>query len=292
MRIRPCIDLHNGKVKQIVGGTLRDGKETARDAAGPCGNTAAAEPEDEYAAGHNRGSAAKENFVSERRADYYAEIYRERNLPGGHIILLNSQKTDPELYEADRQQAFLALRAYAGGMQVGGGITPENAAEFLDAGASHVIVTSYVFRDGKLDRDRLQKLEQTVGKNRLVLDLSCRRRGDRYYVVTDRWQKWTELEVDAETLNDLSCHCDEFLIHAADVEGQRKGIEKDLVHILGAWLEVHPFPVTYAGGVHSLEDLEVMKRESGGLLDVTVGSALNLFGGTLSLDSLVEAVRL
>lgn len=305
MRIRPCIDIHNGRVKQIVGGTLRDGNVGGPDKECLDQKKPAFEAEEKSGRAQNSGeSSAEENFVSQQSADYFAGIYREKKLPGGHIILLNSKAADPEMYEADVRQAFRGLAAYPGGMQIGGGITPENAGQFLDAGASHVIVTSYVFRDGELNPERLEEMERTVGKDRLVLDLSCRRRGNAYYVVTDRWQKWTELEVNPDTLEELSEHCDEFLIHAADVEGQRKGIERNLVRILGGWLEKHAasgsrtgsgeekyFPVTYAGGVHSLEDLAVMKRESDGLLDVTVGSALDLFGGTLSLNALAQTVE-
>jgi phosphoribosylformimino-5-aminoimidazole carboxamide ribotide isomerase len=265
MRIRPCIDIHDGKVKQIVGGSLRD-------------------------------SGASENFVTDCNADYYAELYREKGLPGGHIILLNSASSDPEHYEADRQQALLALRAYPGGMQIGGGVTAENAAAYLDAGASHVIVTSYVFRDGQLDQKRLNRLLQSVGREHLVLDLSCRKQRDgSYAVVTDRWQKLTQLRIGETVLDELAGQCDEFLIHAADVEGKRSGIETDLVSMLGSWQMTRrkrgeeAFPVTYAGGVHTYEDLKVIHRLSDGSIDVTVGSALDLFGGDLSLDQLAKA---
>ncbi len=256
MRIRPCIDLHNGQVKQIVGRSL---KETGDPST---------------------------NFVASENADYYAGIYREKELPGGHIILLNSA-AEVEAYEADRQQALLALRAYPGGMQVGGGITPGTAGDYLEAGASHVIVTSYVFREGRLDMDRLQELMRTVGKEHLVLDLSCRKQDDgSYVVVTDRWQKRTQLQITEETLDFLSEYCDEFLIHAADVEGKRSGVEQELVRILGDWQKGSHFPITYAGGVHAYEDLELIRELSGGEMDVTVGSALDLFGGDLQLEAL------
>ncbi len=264
MRIRPCIDIHDGKVKQIVGSTLRES-----------------------------GDACRENFVSARDAGYYAELYRERGLPGGHIILLNPV-SDAAGYEADRLQAMQALRAYPDGMQIGGGITAETAETFLKAGASHVIVTSYVFRDGMLDADRLERLQAAVGREHLVLDLSCKRQGDgSYAVVTDRWQKTTDLRITKETLSDLSACCDEFLIHAADVEGKRSGIEKDLVTLLGSWQKERlrtgdAFPVTYAGGVHAYEDLQTIREHSDGCMDVTVGSALDLFGGDLSLEKLVQ----
>ena len=175
---------------------------------------------------------------------------------------------------------------------MGGGITPESAGVWLRAGASHVIVTSFVFQEGRLDRERLAELLAVTGKKHLVLDLSCRRQRDgRYVVVTDRWQKATDLVVDGETLEDLSASADEFLVHAADVEGKRGGVEEDLVAILGAFARKTGFPVTYAGGVHALEDLTLLKKASGSALDVTVGSALDLFGGSLSLDALERACR-
>ncbi len=262
MKLRPCIDIHDGKVKQIVGGTLRD--DTAQGAA--------------------QGPA--QNFVAAHGAAYFAAIYREQGLSGGHIIMLNPSGT--EAYEADKKEAMEALRAYPGGMQVGGGITPENAAAFLDAGASHVIVTSYVFRDGRVDEERLERLIREVGRDRLVLDLSCRQRDDAYVVVTDRWQKFTELTIDGKTLDALSGRCDEFLIHAADVEGKKAGIARALVKTLGDWQKESHFPLTYAGGVHDYEDIDLLRDLSGGYMDVTVGSALDLFGGSLSLESLSD----
>lgn len=274
MRLRPCIDIHGGRVKQIVGGSIRVGQ------------------------------AVRENFVSDRDASYYASLYREKGLAGGHIILLDSAAKDPEAYEADRAQAMSALAAYPGGMQIGGGITPENASRFLDAGASHVIVTSYVFHGGTLDEERLEKMKRAVGTDRLVLDLSCRKCTDsageeiarsrkgtplqsaQYAVVTDRWQKFTAWTITPENLRALCSHCDEFLIHAADVEGKRGGIQEDLVSILGSFCSETGFPVTYAGGIHAAEDLARIASYSRGRLDVTVGSALEIFGGTLDLDQL------
>lgn len=260
MQIRPCIDIHNGKVKQIVGSTLRD-QQGARE------------------------GIASENFVADKGAAYYATIYKEMGLCGGHIILLNSVRE--ESYQEDLKQARAALSAYQGGMQIGGGITAESAPFFLDLGASHVIVTSYVFKDGKLDEDALTRMLRAVGRHRLVLDLSCRRRADgRYAVVTDRWQKFTSYTICDENLNRLSQMCDEFLIHAADVEGKRAGVEKELVRMIGAWQKRSGFPVTYAGGVHTCQDLDLIGDLSGGRTDVTVGSALSLFGGTLDLSAL------
>ena len=271
MRLRPCIDIHGGCVKQIVGGSIKEGQ------------------------------AVQENFVSDRDAAWYASLYRDKGLSGGHIILLDSAAADPEAYEADRRQALSALAAYPGGMQIGGGITPENAAQYLDAGASHVIVTSYVFHGGSLDEERLEKMKAAVGARHLVLDLSCRKLPDasdgsggregqkgRYAVVTDRWQKFTGWIITPQNLYSLCSHCDEFLIHAADVEGKRGGIQEELVGILGGFCRAEGFPVTYAGGVHESADLSRIASLSGGRLDVTVGSALTLFGGDLELDALVR----
>ena len=255
MEFRPCIDIHNGKVKQIVGGSLQDHKDQA-----------------------------KENFVAAKDASFYAELYKEYGLKNGHIILLNPVTS--EYYEATKAQAMGALRAYPGGMQIGGGITAENAGVYLDAGASHVIVTSYVFRDGKIDLERLRLLSERVGKKQLVLDLSCRKSADgAYYIVTDRWQKFTRVQVTEETLNKLAEYCDEYLIHAVDVEGKSAGIEAELVQLLG---ESSPIPATYAGGVHAMEDLELIRKLGGGSVHVTIGSALDLFGGYLKFEDVVK----
>ncbi len=262
MRFRPCIDIHNGKVKQLVGGTLENG-------------------------------TLKENFVAHRGAEYYARLYAQYALSGGHVILLNSREKDPENYEADKREAFLALGAFPGGMQAGGGIVPENCGEFLDAGASHVIVTSYIFTDGRLDERRLMKMSGAAGRERLVLDLSCRAVQGGYIVATDRWSTLTDLAVSPETLEFLSAWCGEFLIHAADVEGRRAGIDPVLAGILGDWAlmrkkEGKTFPVTYAGGVRNREDIDALNNASGGVLDYTVGSALDLFGGDLPFFGLVS----
>ena len=257
MEFRPCIDIHNGKVKQIVGGSLKD-----------------------------LGDRAQENFVSEQDAAFYAKLYQKNSLKGGHIILLNA--SDSPYYEATKEQALSALRVYPGGLQVGGGITAENAAEYLAAGASHVIVTSYVFREGRIDYDRLDKLVQSIGKEHLVLDVSCKRAGEQYLVVTDRWQKLTEEAVDEALLKKLSAYCDEFLIHAVDVEGKASGIEKPLVRMLGEWKQI---PVTYAGGVGSYEDIHILKELGQNHVNVTVGSALDLFGGQMAYRKVLELCR-
>ena len=256
MEFRPCIDIHNGKVKQIVGGSLKD-----------------------------TGNFAEENFVSKQDAAFYANMYKEAGIHGGHIILLNAK--DSEYYEATKEQALKALAAYPGGLQIGGGITAKNAKEFLAAGASHVIVTSYVFRDGHIDYERLAQLVAAVGKERLVLDLSCRKRDGEYFIVTDRWQKFTEERVTLSLLNRLKDSCDEFLIHAVDVEGKASGIETELVRMLGEWNEI---PVTYAGGVGSFSDLELLKRLGQNHVNVTIGSSLDLFGGPMKYEEVLKIV--
>jgi phosphoribosylformimino-5-aminoimidazole carboxamide ribotide isomerase len=241
-------------VKQIVGGSLQD-----------------------------QGDSATENFVSEQDAGFYAGFYQKDGLKGGHIILLNPDSSPH--YEATKAQALEALRAYPNGLQLGGGVNETNAAQFLEAGASHVIVTSYVFRDGQIYYDNLRRLVSETGKEHLVLDLSCRRQKDGYYIVTDRWQKFTDVRLDIDVLDELAGYCDEFLIHAADVEGKSAGIEAELAALLGSWGRI---PVTYAGGVGSYADLEQLRTLGQDRLDVTVGSALDLFGGPLSYRKILE----
>ena len=252
MRFRPCIDIHNGKVKQIVGGSLKD-----------------------------EGDQAVTNFASEYGAEFYAEKYKRDGLKGGHIILLNPSTS--EYYEATKAQAMKALEAYKKGLQIGGGITAENAKEYIDAGASHVIITSYVFQNGTIHWDNLEKLKAVVGKEHIVLDLSCRRKNGKYYVVTNRWQTFTDVEVNKELLTKLSAYCDEFLIHGVDVEGKASGVEMDLVKLLASW---NGLSITYAGGIGSMEDLQEFERISEGKLDFTIGSALDLFGGKIPYDKI------
>ena len=210
----------------------------------------------------------KTNYVSERSAAWYAELYRRDGLTGGHVIMLGP---------GNETAAQEALRAYPGGLQIGGGITADNAPGWLDTGASHVIVTSWVFREGRLDEERLQRLVGSVGRKRLVLDLSCRRRDADYFVVTDRWQKFTELTLSAATLEKLANSCDEFLIHAVDVEGLCRGVDLELVRMLAQW---SPIATTYAGGARTLADLEAVQEAGQGRIDLTIGSALDIFGGT------------
>ncbi|MFD2258099.1 phosphoribosylformimino-5-aminoimidazole carboxamide ribotide isomerase [Luteolibacter algae] len=239
-RFRPCIDLHEGKVKQIVGGSLRDD-----------------------------GTAPTENFVSEKPPGWFAEKFRSDNLRGGHVIMLG---------KGNDAAAKEALSAWPGGLQVGGGIRSANAKQWLDAGASHVIVTSALFdANGKFLQEELEQLVETVGKENIVIDLSCRRIGSGWKVAMNRWQTITELDISHDTLDRLLPFCDEFLIHAADVEGLCKGVDAELVGLLGSWGKC---PVTYAGGAATMGDIEIVSKAGRGLIDVTVGSALDLFGGS------------
>ena len=253
MDFRPCIYIHDGKVRQIVGGSLKD------------------------------SVGAKVNFETDKDGVFYANLYKDNGLKGGHIILLNPVGT--EMYEADKKLALGALNAYRGGLQIGGGISADNAKEFIEAGASHVIVTSYVFKDGRVNYENLDLLEKAVGKEHIVLDLSCRKKDGKYYIVTDRWQKFTDVILNTDTLNELLNYCDEFLIHAVDVEGKCNGIEEEVAILLGNWGKC---TITYAGGVSSYEDIEKLKKLSNNKLNVTIGSALDLFGGLLEFKKVLE----
>ena len=247
MKFRPCIDLKEGKVVQIVGGTL-----------------------------NSEGTQAYSNFESDTSPSDFARRYRELDLPGGHVISLGP---------GNRAAAIEALKAFPGGMHFGGGVTPDNASDFLDVGASHVIVTSYVFRDGVVDYERLGELVKVVGSKRLVLDLSCRFQDGAYWVVTDRWTRFTELSVSATTLDALSKYCDEFLVHGVEVEGKMGGIEEQLVQLLG---EHSPIPVTYAGGARRLEDMDLVNTLGRGRVDLTIGSALDIFGGKVPFSEVAR----
>lgn len=257
MEFRPCIDIHNGKVKQIVGGSLTD-----------------------------QDNGAEENFVSEYDAAYYAELYKSKNLKGGHIILLNPPSS--AYYEETKKQALQALSVFPGGFQAGGGITADNAGVFLDAGASHVIVTSYVFRDGIIQFPNLLKLLREVGQNHLVLDLSCRKKDGNYYIMTDRWQNFTNVMLNQDTLDQLASYCSEFLVHAVDVEGKSEGVEEELLGMLGEWNKI---PITYAGGIHTYDDISKIKLLGKKKINITIGSALNLFGGNLEFDRVIQTIR-
>lgn len=247
MKFRPCIDLHNGRVKQIVGATLCD----------------------------TDFSSLLTNFESDRPSSYYAGLYKRDSLKGGHVIMLG---------QGNERAAEEALAAFPGGFHVGGGITPQNAGRFLDAGASHVIVTSYVFSNGAILWNNLDTLVNAIGKQRLVLDLSCKRKDGLYYVVTDRWQRFTAVTIAGDTITKLSAYCDEFLVHAADVEGKKSGIDEELVKLLG---EKAAIPVTYAGGIRSIADLDRIDQLANGAVDATIGSALDIFGGELSYEAVV-----
>lgn len=254
MKFRPCIDIHNGKVKQIIGGSLAD-----------------------------IGNHAIENHVAEHDASFYAKLYKRNQLSGGHIILLNSSTS--EYYQETKKQGMEALKNYPDGLQIGGGIHADNAKEFIDGGASHVIITSYVFKDGKINYENLEKLVKEVGKEKIVLDLSCRKKRGAYYIVTDRWQIDTDERVTLEILEKLSMYCDEFLVHAVDVEGKTEGIEIDLVALLGKWTKS---PITYAGGVHDYHDLELLKEVGNNRVDVTIGSGLDIFGGKMKFLDVID----
>ena len=255
MEFRPCIDIHNGRVKQIVGGSLSD-----------------------------RGDRATDNFVSDKDAAWYAGLYARDGLKGAHVILLNA--SDSEYREKTKEQAMAALRAFPGGLQVGGGINADNALEYIKAGASHVIVTGFAFSGGKVRFDNLDRLCKAVGKDRIVLDLSARLKNGKYFVVTDRWQTFTDEEVNEALFEKLSGYCDEFLVHGVDVEGKKAGLDKELIKILADASERTKAVITYAGGISSEEDIKLLEEMSGGRLNYTVGSALDLFGGTLKYDEL------
>ena len=250
MQFRPCIDLHDGKVKQIVGSSLSDSD-----------------------------NSATVNFESKLSPTDYVARYRQDNLRGGHVI-----KLGPD----NEQAAQAALSAWPGGLQVGGGVTADNAAEYLSMGASHVIVTSYVFRDGMIHRQHLERLAETVGPERLVLDLSCKQRDGQYFIVTDRWQKFTDTVVSPETLDDLANYCAEFLVHAASVEGLMQGPDLELVRLLAAH---SPIPVTYAGGIATLDDIEAVRAAGQNRVNITIGSALDIFGGDLAYEEVVKVCR-
>ncbi len=248
MKFRPCIDLRQGKVVQIVGSTLRD----------------------------NDNQDVVTNFESPKSSAQFAQLYQKDGLKGGHVIALGP---------GNQKAALSALQTFPGGLQMGGGIHPDNAGQYLDAGASHVIVTSYVFSKGKIDMDKLKALVKAVGKDNLVLDLSCRKKGDDFYIVTDRWQNFTQTRVTEETLTFLASFCDEFLVHGVDVEGKMQGIDQDLVRLLG---KHSPVPSTYAGGASEFSHLERVKDLGQGWVDLTIGSALDIFGGDIAYKDVVR----
>jgi phosphoribosylformimino-5-aminoimidazole carboxamide ribotide isomerase len=248
LKFRPCIDIHQGKVKQIVGGSISA----------------------------NENEKVIENFVSDLEPSYYAAKFKQDHLRGGHVIMLGS---------GNENAALSALHEYPGGLQIGGGITAENAAYYLEQGASHVIVTSYIFRDGELDMNNLNRIISEVGKDRLVIDLSCKERNGKWVAVTNRWTVFSDFELNKSNLNELAGYCDEFLVHAVDVEGKRSGIHENLVKDLAQMVAI---PTTYAGGARSIADIELFNTLSEGKLDITIGSALDIFGGDLSYDEVVK----
>ncbi|MDQ8735319.1 phosphoribosylformimino-5-aminoimidazole carboxamide ribotide isomerase [Paenibacillus sp. LHD-38] len=243
MKFRPCIDLHDGKVKQIVGETLN--------------------------------TEIIENFVSKQDSAYYAELFKKDALTGGHVIMLGG---------GNEAAAASALSHYPGGLQIGGGITADNAAFYLEKGASHIIVTSYIFKDGLLNEDHLAKIVAEVGKDRLVIDLSCKEKDGKWFVVTNQWKQFSDFEVNKENIEFLEQYCSEFLVHAVDVEGKQRGIQQSLVSALADWVNI---PTTYAGGARSIADMDQFDELSNGKLDITIGSALDIFGGHLSYEEVV-----
>lgn len=268
-QFRPCIDIRRGQVTQVVGSSLKDGQSAA-------------------------GETEVTNFVSQHGGSYYAELYKKHNLQGGHIILLGGSSNEERA--KNEAVAFDALQAWPNAMQLGGGVTSQNAQRYLDAGASHVIVTSYVFHDGQIDKQRLDQLVASVGADRIVLDLSCRkgdgqhgRQPDTYYVVTNLWQQYTNYAVTPATLHELAQYCSEFLIHGVDVEGKKQGIEVDLVTLLGQ--ANVSLPITYAGGIRGVDDMELVRKLGSGRVHVSIGSALNIFGGNLKLDDLLQYMQ-
>ncbi|KAI1457113.1 Phosphoribosylformimino-5-aminoimidazole carboxamide ribotide isomerase [Annulohypoxylon moriforme] len=250
-RFRPCIDLHAGQVKQIVGGTL-----------------------------DNSTAELKTNYVSKHSAGHFANLYREHELEGAHVIMLGP---------GNEAAATEALAAWPGHLQVGGGINDQNADKWMKLGASKVIITSFLFPEGKFSQVRLDAVLAALGgqKEHLVIDLSCRRRGDdKWFVAMNKWQTITDMEVNQESIKSLEPYCSEFLVHAADNEGLQKGIDERLVQRLAEWCSI---PVTYAGGGRNLDDLELVKKLSNGKIDLTIGSALDCFGGTgVKFDDCVE----
>ena len=259
MRFRPCIDIHNGRVKQIIGSSLKEGDSL---------------------------SYAKDNFVSEKSADYYAGLYRELGLSGGHVIMLNA--ADDISYGDTKREARAAVTAYPLGLQVGGGLNLDNSGEWIEQGASHIIVTSFVFHDAYIDWENLEGLSESLGREHLVLDLSVKAVNNRYYIATDRWQRISEQELSLPLLEKLSDYCDEFLIHSVDAEGRKRGIDKELVSMLGEW---QGNVITYAGGIKDIGDIEAIGSLSGGRLDFTVGSALDIFGGNISIEEICRFIN-
>ncbi|UZJ51244.1 hypothetical protein CBS101457_000564 [Exobasidium rhododendri] len=263
---RPCIDLHQGVVKQIVGASLQD-DDRAKERALSSTSTSLSEAT----------PTLKTNFTSTLDPAHYANLYRTNGLKGAHVI-----KLGPGNDEAAGQ----AIDAWKDGLHVGGGINADNARQWIERGAEKIIVTSFLFPSCKFSLGRLTELEKLVGKDRLVVDVSCRKRGEHWVVAMNRWQDMTDMQVNKETLDMLASHCSEFLVHAADVEGLCQGIDEELVEKLGEWVTI---PTTYAGGARHIGDLELVDRLSHGRVDLTFGSALDIFGGTgVTMQELID----
>jgi phosphoribosylformimino-5-aminoimidazole carboxamide ribotide isomerase len=186
----------------------------------------------------------------------------------------------------NEEAALSALQAYPGGMQIGGGISSkENATKYLEAGASAVIVTSYIFPNAKFSPEKLKTISSETGKENLVIDLSCYKRNSEWTVAINRWQTLTDFCITPQNLKEISEYCSEFLVHAAGVEGKQQGMDLELIEFLG---EHSPIPATYAGGANSLKDFETCNTLSKGRVDLTIGSALNIFGGKIPYEKCIK----
>ncbi len=248
MNFRPCIDVFKGKVVQLIGTSLFGGEE----------------------------KTIVKHFESEYSPAYYAELFKQDNLKGGHILSLGSGNNDVVIE---------ALKAFNGGMKYGGSVTPENAHVYLDAGATHVIVNSYVFDNGEINLPNLKSLVKSIGKDKLVLDMSCRKKNGDYYIVTNLWEKFTNVILDQKSLQDISKYCDEIIVHGVDSEGRKQGLESDLVRILA---QHTPIKTVYAGGISSIADLTMIKALGNEKIDPCIGTALSIYGGNLSYYEVLE----
>lgn len=254
-----CIDIHDGQVKQIVGSTLTTNDQTLST-----------------------------NYVSPHSPTYYAELYRKNGVLGTHVIKLGSTETNDRAAEE-------ALAAWPGKLQVGGGVNLGNCKEWIEKGADKVIVTSWLFPEGQLSWDRLKQISDMVGKERLVVDVSCKRVIDEnegrveWVVAMNKWQTLTTTVLSQQLFTELREYCTEFLVHAADVEGLCQGIDEELVAQLGEWCRGwDDISVVYAGGARSFQDLELVEKLSHGKVDLTYGSSLDIFGGSVKFQDLVE----
>lgn len=257
MEFRPCIDIHNGKVKQIIGDSLKD-----------------------------KGDFVKENFVSDESAEWYAKLYKNDGIRGAHVIMLNSQ--DSDYFPLTQKVALDALRAYPGGLAIGGGINDKNAAFYLAAGAGWVIVTSFAFAGGEISFDNLKALKQAAGRTHIMLDLSCKEINEKFFVTTNRWQNLTNIEVTPRLFEKLSDYCVEFLVHGADSEGKLRGTNPKLIKLLGECAKKVNVPITYAGGITTYDDIENIREYGEERLNFTVGTSLDLFGGELKYRKIVD----